>query len=373
MAVIIGDGKLRLSGFVGDYYFEDGFTSSDVVLALAEIAPEAELDVHINSPGGIATEGAAIYAILSSRAGTTNVIVEGIAASAASLIAMAGATVTMAAGAVMMIHDPSGMTWGTSADHAKTIEGLEALATAYARVYAQKSGKSQDECREIMKAERWFTPDQAIEAGFADATTQASLEAVAAFDYRFYAHAPQRLKALARKKNWSLPEANGRAASAASTRQTKETTMSDTTTADMKAADIEKMKADASAEATSKATATAAEIVDICAEAGVPAMASNLIREGVTTDQAKARASGAKEIRAAVELARKSYPAIEANAADAFLAAGLSLDQVRGKLFEQITAVQSADISTHHQPGINGLPEGSVDIIANMKQRVGAK
>ncbi len=349
MAAILEDGKLRLSGYVGDYYFEDGFTSGDVVLALAEIDDGADLDVHINSAGGIATEGAAIHALLAARSGTTNVVVEGIAASAASLIAMAGETVTMSAGSVMMIHDPSGMTWGTSEDHQKTIEGLEALATAYARVYAAKSGKTADECREIMKAERWFTPDQAVAEGFADATTEQKASAVAAFDYRIYAHAPQRLKTLASKKNWSL-EANDPAAPAASPRQQKEPSMAtDKTPAELSAADIDKAKADASAEATKTTTATAAEIVDICVAAGVPTMASALIREGVTVDQAKARTDTAKDIRAAVDLARKSCPKIEANAADAFIAAGMTMDQVRAKLFEQITAAQSPEITATHQ------------------------
>lgn len=159
MACVLDGGKLTLSGYVGDDLWGDGFTHGAVVMALAQIDDDADLTVHINSAGGIATEGAAIHALLSGRVGKTDVVVEGIAASAASLIAMAGETVTMALGSTMMIHDPAGMTWGTSEDHARTIDGLEALATAYSRVYAVKSGKSAAECREIMKAETWFTPD----------------------------------------------------------------------------------------------------------------------------------------------------------------------------------------------------------------------
>ncbi|NKK92384.1 Clp protease ClpP [Rhizobium leguminosarum bv. viciae] len=203
MSAILEDGKLRLSGYVGDYYYEDGFTSSDVVIALADVDDASALTVYLNSGGGIATEGAAIHALLSARKGKTDVVVEGIAASAASLIAMAGKTVTMSAGAVMMIHDPSGYTIGTSQDHAKTIEGLEALATAYARVYAAKSGKTAAQCREIMKEERWLTPQQAVSEGFADRTTETQATPVAAFDYRAYARAPERLVALAASKNWT--------------------------------------------------------------------------------------------------------------------------------------------------------------------------
>ncbi len=242
MAAVLENGKLRLSGYVGDYYFEDGFTSSDVVLALAQIEDESDLDVHINSGGGIASEGAAIHALLSARPGTTNVVVEGIAASAASLIAMAGDTVTMSAGAVMMIHDPSGLTWGTSEEHSKTIEGLEALATAYARVYAAKSGKTPEQCREIMKSERWFTPQQAVDEGFADATTEVRSDAVAAFDYRTYAHAPKRLVALSNQKNWSAPTMK---AAPAAQRPAQEKTMADKTNGGDNSADTEKATADA--------------------------------------------------------------------------------------------------------------------------------
>lgn len=242
MACVLDGGKLTLSGYVGDDLWGDGFTYGAVVMALAQIDDDADLTVHINSAGGIATEGAAIHALLSARAGKTDVVVEGIAASAASLIAMAGETVTMALGSTMMIHDPAGITWGTSEDHAKTIDGLEALATAYSRVYAAKSGKSADECREIMKAETWFTPDEAVEAGFADASSKSKAAPVAAFDYRAFAHAPERLVALARKKNWSF-EASKPVASATDNPSQKGNTMTDKERADQLAAELDDLKA----------------------------------------------------------------------------------------------------------------------------------
>jgi ATP-dependent Clp protease protease subunit len=353
MSAILEDGKLRLTGYVGDYYYEDGFTSSDVVMCLAEVTDDSLLDVYLNSYGGIATEGAAIHAILSARAGITNIVIEGIAASAASLIAMAGATITMSAGSVMMIHDPAGFTWGNSDDHAKTIEGLEALGNSYARVYAAKSGKTPDECRAIMKEERWFTPEQAVEAGFADATTEASAEPVAAFDYRVFTHAPQQLVALATEKNWSLPVAS-KAAPPRPHRQPQEVTMTTAPNpAALTTADIDKARSEAT-DAANKATATvAADIIELCNSAGVPAMAAALIREGVTLEVAKTRTSNAKDIRAAVDTAKKSYPKITADA-DAFIAAGMTMDQVRADLFTKITAAQSPEITTGHQAETGG-------------------
>ncbi len=204
MAAILDNGKLTLSGNVGDLWFGDYFTYGDVLLALAQIDTDATLTVHVNSGGGIATEGAAIHALFAGRAGPTNFVVEGIAASAASLIVMAGDTVTMSAGSVLMIHDPASWTFGTVDEHNKTMAGLEALATAYARVYADKSGKTAAECRAIMKAERWYAPEDAVADGFADEAGTGKAEPVAAFDYRAYTHAPQKLTALAKRRNWTL-------------------------------------------------------------------------------------------------------------------------------------------------------------------------
>ncbi|MGO6707609.1 head maturation protease, ClpP-related [Rhizobium johnstonii] len=292
MAAILDGGKLRLSGYVGDYYFEDGFTSSDVVLALAQIDDDADLDVHINSGGGIASEGAAIHALLSARAGVTNVVVEGIAASAASLIAMAGETVTMSAGSVMMIHDPSGYTFGTSEDHSKTIEGLEALATAYARVYAAKSGKTPDECREIMKEERWLTPPDAVKEGFADDTTETNAGPVAAFDYRIFAHAPKTLTALAKKKNWSMSAK--KAAPSATSRHPKEPTMTDKERADELAAENAKLKTDlaaataAAGDAVKTALARREAIMALEETKGRETLAEHLFKLGNSAEEAKA-------------------------------------------------------------------------------------
>lgn len=242
MAAIYEDGKLRLSGIVGgDYYFEDGFNSADVVMAIASLEADAALTVFINSPGGIATEGAAIHAVLKQRPGRTDVVVEGIAASAASLIAMVGETVTMSAGSIMMIHDPSSFTFGTSDEHSKTVEQLEALATSYARVYAAKTGRTAAECRDIMKRETWLTPDQAVAEGFADDTSETRAAPVAAFDYRLFTNPPKRLSALAKAKNWTLPAtakvadpkpSTPKAAPSAASPGQQETTMSEQAMAD---------------------------------------------------------------------------------------------------------------------------------------------
>lgn len=244
MAAILEGNRLTLTGDVGDFGWGDYFTHGDVVLALAQIDDEDDLAVFINSGGGIATEGAAIFALLGRRAGSTEVTVDGIAASAASLIAMAGDTITMSVGSTMMVHDPSGITIGNSAEHSKTIEGLEALATAFARAYASRTGKTVEECREIMKEERWFTAEEAVAEGFADAVGEQKAKPVAAFAYhQVYDHAPKKLVAMAKAKDWRRPGASVPAASAAQSSQQKEMTMTDKERADQLAAELAELKA----------------------------------------------------------------------------------------------------------------------------------
>lgn len=321
MAAIMEDGKLTLAGDVGDLWSGEFFTHGDVVLALAQIEDDAPLTVYLNSGGGIASEGASIHALLSRREGRTDVVVDGVAASAASLIAMAGETVTMSAGSVMMIHDPANITIGNSADHAKTIEQLEAFATSFARVYAAKSGKSLDEARAIMKAERWFSPEEAVAEGFADKTTDAKAKAVAAFDYRAYAHAPQRLVALASKKNWRRPDVK-EAASAAYSGQTQENLMTDKERADQLAAELEALKAQMKAGKDTAATASMQEelerlraekaaranadaIMALEEAKGNEAQAKALADAGVKVETAKAILAAAPKVSAESEFERR--------------------------------------------------------------------
>lgn len=297
MAAILEGTRLTLTGDVGDFGWGEFFTHGDVVVALAQVEDGAALDVVLNSGGGVATEGAAIYALLSRRSGTTTVTVDGIAASAASLIAMAGDRVVMSVGSVMMVHDPSGLTIGNSADHSKTIEGLEALATSYARAYASKTGKTPEQCREIMKEERWLTAEQAVEEGFADEVAAKKAAPVAAFAYHAYAHAPQKLVAMAKAKNWRLPDASAPAASAASTSHQQEQSMTDKERADQLAAELADLKAKAKADADALAVLQAEKedrerqdaIMALPEAEGREAQAKALAStKGITADAAKA-------------------------------------------------------------------------------------
>lgn len=187
---LIVNGELLLTGTVGKLWWDDeGFTYRDVAEALLEM-PDGKVPVRINSGGGSAFEGLAIHALLKQRG--CDVTVDGIAASAASLIAMAGETVTISQGAMMMIHDAKDIAWGTEDDLKKSSEMLGKLSNNYAAIYAAKSGKTVEDVRSLMKAETWFTADEAVAQGFATAIEGQSATATA-FAYDLYRAAPAAL------------------------------------------------------------------------------------------------------------------------------------------------------------------------------------
>lgn len=211
---ILVDGELVLYGFVGDDLWGDGFTASQVIDALAMLGRDADITVRINSGGGYTDDGIAIYNALKAHRGNISVVVDAIAASSASIIAMAGNSIIMRAGALMMIHDPAKFTWGNAGDHEKSTEQLNKLADLMADIYAEQTGEDAETIREDMKAELWLTGAEAVDRGFATDTEGARAKAVAAFDYRVYSHAPEKLVAMAKKEKWSFEAATKNAASA---------------------------------------------------------------------------------------------------------------------------------------------------------------
>ncbi|MBD8556899.1 Clp protease ClpP [Rhizobium sp. CFBP 8762] len=210
MAVLV-NGELVLYGFVGDNYWDQGFTSREVIDALAEIGRDTDVNVRINSGGGYVDDGVAIFNALSQHKGKVTVIVDAMAASSASIIAMAGEERIMRKGAMMMIHDPASVVWGTADDMAKAVKMLEKHAVSFASIYADVTGEDIDDIRADMKDELWLTADEAVERAFATSANDNKAKPAAAHDYSVYAKAPQRFVALAGKKNWSHTGAENRA------------------------------------------------------------------------------------------------------------------------------------------------------------------
>jgi len=150
-----------------DWFGGNGLSGKQFSDVLAEVG-NGPLLVEINSPGGNVWDGLSIYNQLRGRKAPVTTRVVGIAASIASIIALAGDRVEMADAALMMIHDPSGMASGTSEDMRKMADALDQHAEVLVGVYSKKTGKSPESIRAAMKAETWFTTPEAIVFGLCD-------------------------------------------------------------------------------------------------------------------------------------------------------------------------------------------------------------
>jgi ATP-dependent Clp protease, protease subunit len=126
------------------------------------------LDIHINSPGGSVFEAQAIYSRLADHRSDKVVYVDGLAASAASIVAMVGQKIYIRANANMMIHLPSGLAMGNADDIRTLASALDSITESMINVYAKRTGLERDELRDLLAAETWFSPQDAVEKGFAD-------------------------------------------------------------------------------------------------------------------------------------------------------------------------------------------------------------
>lgn len=153
-----------------------GTTASDVAAALAGLAPTDRVTLRINSPGGDVFDGLAIYNLLRGHPGGVDVVVDGLAASAASFIAMAGSSVTMLAHTRMMIHDAIGFAFGNAADMRELAALLDDVSDNIAGIYSDRSGKPAADFRALMLAETWLSGPQALELGLIDVAEDAAEE-----------------------------------------------------------------------------------------------------------------------------------------------------------------------------------------------------
>lgn len=160
-------------------YFDIEAVSPKTVNKLINEAAGDELEVEINSGGGDVFSGSEIYTALKSYQGNVVIKIVGLAASAASVIAMAGKKVTMSPTAQMMIHNVSSIAAGDHRDFAHASEILKNANETIANAYRIKSGKTQEELLDLMGKETWFTAQQALENKLIDEVMFDNLNLVA--------------------------------------------------------------------------------------------------------------------------------------------------------------------------------------------------
>lgn len=162
--------KAHASGAADIFVYDEigfwGVSAHGFVQDLQALDTQA-INLRINSPGGDVFDGIAIYNALRNHPASVSVTVDGLAASIASVIAMAGDTITMGRGAQMMIHDALAMCVGNAADMRQTAALLDKCSDNIAGFYADKAGGDVADWRATMAAETWYTADEAVAAGLA--------------------------------------------------------------------------------------------------------------------------------------------------------------------------------------------------------------
>ena len=169
-----------------------GVSAEQLAREISALDSNRALTVRINSPGGNIYDGVAILNSLRSHPGKVTVVVDGIAASAASVIAMGGDEIVMNRNSEMMIHNGRAIATGGAEDMRKMADRLEQVNANMATIYADKAGGTADEWRAIMAAETWYSAEEAVTAGLANRIDTASTDAraiAAKFDLSVFAHA----------------------------------------------------------------------------------------------------------------------------------------------------------------------------------------
>lgn len=161
---------------IGESFWGESVSANDIKSQLESMS--GDVTVRINSAGGSVFDGFAIYNLLDQYNGEIHVKVDALAASAASVIAMAGDSIEMADNALMMIHEPWTIALGNSADMNKTGELLDKIRDSIVITYQSKSSLDKETIEAMMVEETWFNADEAIENGFATAKTGEQSEAM---------------------------------------------------------------------------------------------------------------------------------------------------------------------------------------------------
>ena len=179
--------------YIYDQIGGNGIVALDVIKQLSDL--EGDIDVHINSGGGSVSQGIAIYNALKEHEGQVNVFIDGLAASIASIIAMAGDTITMAEGSLMMVHEVWTEIAGNAGELRKEAEVLEKHTDTILDIYESNTPLSRDEIRKMLEAETWLTADEAYELGIATDISGA-LKQAASVNVDSFTNAPKELEAI---------------------------------------------------------------------------------------------------------------------------------------------------------------------------------
>lgn len=201
--------RAEVRGDVAELYLYDVIDSVFGISAEAFIKELKSLkaktvNLRINSPGGDVFEARAMATAIKSYPGIVNSFIDGLAASAATYVALSASSVEMATGSFLMIHKAWTFAIGNANDLMETAALLEKVDGSIVADYQAKTGKSAEELNALMDAETWFTAEEAQAAGFADTVAGAAVSDVAEWDLSAYEKAPAR--DVSEKARWIAAE-----------------------------------------------------------------------------------------------------------------------------------------------------------------------
>jgi len=349
-----GRPEVMLYDEIGAY----GVSAAEFLNQLNALDTSRGLVVRLNSPGGDVWDGMAIYNAVS-RIENVEVVVDGLAASMASVVAMAGDKLVMASGSMFMIHNPWAVVGGNAAEMRRIAYQLDQVREQMVGIYAGRTGKDADAIRALMDAETWFDADTAVAEGWADEIegTVRLAAAVRDFDLNRFSKVPEVLaQAAAEEPDAEEAPADEEAAAPAAeaVAQAEEQPPAEPAPVEYPAA-------------------VAAEVAALCAHHGVPALASELIAARTSVEDAKARMAVVSEVRALVARAGRMNSEISADLADEWIRAGVGAEEARRRLFDRL-ANDEPEISTARAPGAaSGAASAGLDTDAIWRKRNAAR
>lgn len=188
-------GEIWLYDQVGSSFWGEGISAKSFQRDLAALGKVDTIVLRINSPGGDVFDGFAIFNQLVQHPATIEVQVDGVAASIASIIAMAASPgrLRMARNSLMMIHNPQGSAWGDDSEMLRVAELLRTVKGNLAATYVDRTGAKREKVDAWMDGETWFTAEDAVAHGFADEVSAESA-VTASWDWSPFRHAPKALR-----------------------------------------------------------------------------------------------------------------------------------------------------------------------------------
>ncbi|WP_217810159.1 head maturation protease, ClpP-related [Salibaculum griseiflavum] len=324
-----------------------GVSAKGFLAELGALPDGVPIDLRLNSPGGSVFDAVAIFNALQRHDGKITVWIDGIAASAASYIAMAGDEIVMPENAFLMIHDPSGLVMGTAEDMRSTAEALDKVKVSLIQGYAGKSGKTDDDIATLMADETWLDAQDALDLGFIDRLAE-PVKLAASFDVARFQNAPP-----------ELAEAVSETVGASGGSDTDDALQADAAQADDPEGDVghDNILVD-------DITSPENKDVGVCDQNIGPSSPSEgkVAVANSGPEESAIRAEAIAHARAVIDLCRLAG---QPQLAGRFLEEDVSLDEVRSSLLlakaENTTHIITA---AHAQPGRTATTQSWGDVIA---------